>query len=281
VVKPALWSLWSMPRHVAAYILGIDLAAVGLTAALLAAYRPASHDLVMMAVIIALGMVNTEISRHIERMRRRFADTPHVNLTSVWTMPPRWFCPRASRPRWSSCCTSTCGTQLVSGQRCPRLPPDVQRGDDHLGVRRGRCDRPERGSWRLPDPFGTGIAVGDSPRNTGVLRGELGAGGRRYRLGRAHSNLRRTLGSWNENAIEYATLCLGVLTAALLDWKPLLVAMFIPALHILHRSILVRQFEQAATTDPKTVCSMPLLGTPSRPKSWRRRSAMTALWGCS
>jgi diguanylate cyclase (GGDEF)-like protein len=34
--------------------------------------------------------------------------------------------------------------------------------------------------------------------------------------------------------------------------QPLLVAMFIPALHILHRSILVRQFEQAATTDPKT-----------------------------
>src|SRR3954465_7807450 len=81
-VRPSTWSLWTMPRHVSVFILVTDLAAVLVTAGLVITHLPTGHGLVMAAVIIALGMVNTEISRHIERMRRRFSDTPHVNLTS-------------------------------------------------------------------------------------------------------------------------------------------------------------------------------------------------------
>jgi len=242
-----------MPRHVAVFILATDLAAVAVTTGLVITHRPAGHDLVMAAVIIALGMVNTEISRHIERMRRRFADTPHVNLTSVWTMAAAlllspglttavvvalylhlwvrsWYRVsgvHAYRLTFSAAtivlaCSAVAGVSRMIGLGAfltPTFPVSV---------------------WAVP----LGILV-FSAVNSLLIAAAIG-------MAEGTTSPLRTLGSWNENAIEYATLCLGVLTAALLAWSPLLVATFIPALHILHRSILVRQLEQAAIRDPKT-----------------------------
>ncbi len=60
------------------------------------------------------------------------------------------------------------------------------------------------------------------------------------------------IGRLNENLLELATLCMGVVAALLIGQLPwLLVLVFVP-LYALHRSALVRQFEQAARTDPKT-----------------------------
>jgi diguanylate cyclase (GGDEF)-like protein len=63
---------------------------------------------------------------------------------------------------------------------------------------------------------------------------------------------RDLLGSWHENSVEYATLCVGTLTAAVLLWRPWLAVLMLPPLHVLHRSILIRQLEHAATVDEKT-----------------------------
>lgn len=63
---------------------------------------------------------------------------------------------------------------------------------------------------------------------------------------------KRLIGRLNENLLELATLCMGVVAALLIGQLPwLLVLVFVP-LYALHRSALVRQFEQAARTDPKT-----------------------------
>jgi diguanylate cyclase (GGDEF)-like protein len=45
---------------------------------------------------------------------------------------------------------------------------------------------------------------------------------------------------------------MGMLTALLLAWIPWLVVVVFVPLYALHRSVLIRQFEQAATTDSKT-----------------------------
>jgi diguanylate cyclase (GGDEF)-like protein len=45
---------------------------------------------------------------------------------------------------------------------------------------------------------------------------------------------------------------MGALTAVLLTWRPTLVVLILLPLHVLHRSVLIRQLEHAATTDEKT-----------------------------
>src|SRR5690606_8630992 len=57
---------------------------------------------------------------------------------------------------------------------------------------------------------------------------------------------------WDENLLEIATLCLGALTAIGIGINPWLVALALPPLLLLHRAVLVRELEQAATTDGKT-----------------------------
>jgi diguanylate cyclase (GGDEF)-like protein len=60
------------------------------------------------------------------------------------------------------------------------------------------------------------------------------------------------VGTWNDNALELVTLCLGGLTALALAYQPPLVILIFPPLVMLHRLVLVKQLEIAAITDEKT-----------------------------
>lgn len=59
-------------------------------------------------------------------------------------------------------------------------------------------------------------------------------------------------GSTEENLIEFASLCLGVLAALAAQKQPLLIAFAVPLAVVLQRASLVSQLEQDAATDPKT-----------------------------
>jgi diguanylate cyclase (GGDEF)-like protein len=65
-------------------------------------------------------------------------------------------------------------------------------------------------------------------------------------------DLRRALGTGKENALEYGTLGLGAITGLLIGLNPWWAVMIVPALLVLHRSVLMRQLEEAASTDQKT-----------------------------
>jgi diguanylate cyclase (GGDEF)-like protein len=60
------------------------------------------------------------------------------------------------------------------------------------------------------------------------------------------------IGSFEDNAIEFATLSLGGITAVLLLGHPWLVVLVLAPMAALQRSTLVKQFQQAAMTDAKT-----------------------------
>jgi diguanylate cyclase (GGDEF)-like protein len=66
------------------------------------------------------------------------------------------------------------------------------------------------------------------------------------------AGLGRLFGQPEDNALEIATLSLGGLTAVTLSINPALVVFVLPPLLALHRAVLVRHLEQAASTDPKT-----------------------------
>jgi diguanylate cyclase (GGDEF)-like protein len=65
------------------------------------------------------------------------------------------------------------------------------------------------------------------------------------------ANLRSLIG-WGDMSLEFATLCLGALTALALLREPLLALLVIPPMFVLQRSVLIKQLEIAATTDAKT-----------------------------
>jgi diguanylate cyclase (GGDEF)-like protein len=60
------------------------------------------------------------------------------------------------------------------------------------------------------------------------------------------------VGEWDDNALEFATLCLGALTAVGLVVNPYLALFALPAVLLLHRAVLARHLERAAITDHKT-----------------------------
>src|SRR6202000_3291196 len=80
------WRLWSHPRPAVADLLGIEVAAV-LATVLLSVQNPVTgQNLRYFGIVVALGLLAAEATRGVERMRRWFSSTPHVNMSSVWTL---------------------------------------------------------------------------------------------------------------------------------------------------------------------------------------------------
>jgi diguanylate cyclase (GGDEF)-like protein len=71
----------------------------------------------------------------------------------------------------------------------------------------------------------------------------------RRRIGRTPVEL---FGTWSDNGLELATLCLGALNALALATLPGLAALGLPPVLLLHRTVLVKQLEVAVRRDGKT-----------------------------
>jgi diguanylate cyclase (GGDEF)-like protein len=235
------------------FILLVELAAVALTAYLAAVSGVVAGDLVTLGVIIGLGIGMGEATRHVERVRRRFTDTPHVNLTSVWTfsaalvLPPgltpivivalylhlfwrSWYRVRSVHPYRLvfTATTVTLAAHVAWSIRHALAPADVA-------------------DWRTPGAvLAIAVAlVAYSATNSGLVAGAITLHDREW-------DTRRALGTAKESALEYGTLGLGAITALLLSFSPAWALMIVPALLVLHRSVLMRQLEEAASTDQKT-----------------------------
>jgi diguanylate cyclase (GGDEF)-like protein len=248
-----MWSV-ARPRWVG-YALLSEVIAVVLTAAYLVG-RPTTHsDLVWFTVLLVLGVGQAEMSRHIERVRRWMGGQTHINVTSVWYLA---------------------GAVMLSPGWVSLLAVALY---FHLWVRVWRLVRsrpPHRvvastawivlsclaASWAL-DVTGLGRLT-DAPQNStrgaaivlvAALAFELvnllvvATGIYLYTHTREITDL---VGTWNDNALELVTLCLGGLTALSLVYQPILVIFVFPPLIMLHRNVLIKQLEVAAATDEKT-----------------------------
>jgi diguanylate cyclase (GGDEF)-like protein len=250
---PSRWALVRETGPVLALILTVEAAAVAVTTLLgwLDAVRPA--DLAVLAIIIGLGLAMGEATRHVERVRRRFNDTPHVNLTSVWTFSAALVLPPVLVPVvvavlylhlfWRS-------WYRVRGVHAYRLvftaSTVVLSAHTAWAVRNLLAPS---GSVGWDDPMMVvAVACGVlaySAINSGLVALAITLHERRL-------DLRRALGTGKENALEYGTLGLGAITALLISFNPGWALMIVPALLVLHRSVLMRQLEEAASTDQKT-----------------------------
>lgn len=241
-----------MPRGAVAFLLCVEAAAVAVTV-VLGVRHPATPDqLGYFGIVVALGVLAAEATRTVERMRRWFASTPHVNMSSVWTLSAALL----TSPGLTAATAVLLYVHLWgrSWYRVSGVAP--YRVVFNVSVVVLSCQAAGVLGRTLPDfslaPAGVLdllalllVIVGYSVVNSGLAAAAL-------LLLRGRRSWQDVLGSWHENSVEYATLCVGMLTAGLLAWRPWLAVLVLPPLYVLHRSVLVRQLEHAATVDERT-----------------------------
>ncbi|NMH96467.1 sensor domain-containing diguanylate cyclase [Pseudonocardia acidicola] len=231
---------------------------VELTAlALVLTHIPGTHadrgDLAIMVTLCVLGVLHTEIAVGVERIRRRVTEAaPHVDLSSVWTFAGAVLLP----PALASGVVVVVFTHLWWRAWRPRVPVYRQifsTATVVLACHGASAVLVYLGVGKL----GTGVGAGGAPMalvlgllayttvNSGLIAGAIA-------VSTPHATASQVLGHWDENILEIATLCLGALAAAALAINPWLVVLVLPPLLVLHRAVLVRQLEQAASTDGKT-----------------------------
>ncbi len=234
-------------------ILLVEAGAVALTVLLATRSDVGRRDLVLLGIIIGLGLAMGELTRRVERVRRRFTDTPQVNLTSVWTFSAALVLPPALTPTvvcalylhlfWRSWyrVRSVHAYRLVFTATTVTLSAYTAWTVQHLLAPAGAA------RWEQPSMvIATALAiVAYSAVNSGLV-------GLAISLHDLRLNRRRALGTAKETALEYGTLGMGAVTALLISANPGWALMMVPALLVLHRSVLIRQLEAAASTDQKT-----------------------------
>lgn len=252
VIPPARrsWPLCSLPPRLIAAAVLVEAVAVVLAVTGLIG-PPAGGGPLLMALGLALiGVLHTELATGIERARRRAADTSYFDLSSVWTfaaallLPPGpaavvivviylhlWFrvWAPAGVPLYRHVYTSA--TVLLAA----RAAHEVALATGGLA-----------GGPAAPAVLGITLAVGVYVLvNTALV-------GLAIALTGPGAGVRGLLGRLDDNALEVATVCMGALAAVALGSAPGLVALALPPILVLHRAVLVRQLEEAVSTDTKT-----------------------------
>lgn len=249
---PARWAVWQLSAQLLFPILTVEVTAIALMGVQAAAGTAAfAENAFHLGLLCVLGVLHTEIAREIEKVRWRIHGDMHVDLISVWIfagavlLPPFyagvvamivhthswWRSARARTPLYRhvfstatavlSCIAAASAMAYMSGGQ-----PVALGGDLDVLV------------------LGLGAMVLLTV-NSALVAGAIA-------VSKPEAKLGEILGDWDENLLEVATLCLGALVAVALTINPWLALFILPPLLVLHRAVLVRYLEEAASTDSKT-----------------------------
>jgi diguanylate cyclase (GGDEF)-like protein len=230
----------------------VELTALALMLYGLLTTQPESRDLRTAVLICVLGVVHTEIARDVERMRRRITgEELHVDLGSVWffmaavLLPPGyaaavtvlvhshiWYRAAYRRaPLYRQVFNSA--TMMISAFAASSLMRYV--------FEQQRLDLYDSRAV-LVLLFGM---LAFLTINSALVAGAIA-------VSTPNARLSQMVGVWSENLLEIATLSLGALVAVAYLTNPWLALFCLPPLLVLHRAVLVRQLEEAASLDGKT-----------------------------
>jgi diguanylate cyclase (GGDEF)-like protein len=247
------WALWDQPRRFVVYLLLIELATVSTTTIAGLTSSTKSHDLQIFGVLIGFAVVQTELSRRVERVRRRINAALHTNMTSVWTFAAAMVLP----PLLIALLVVVLYTDLAARSWYRLRGISIYRTVGNASI----------ATLTVLIVHGTlvltgfnGVASATHDRWAGFLQITVGAV--TYFVINAviiiplldlHStSFKEVFGSVADNFLEFSTLCLGAITGVLIVEIPQLTAAILPPMLLLHRGVLVTQLEVAATTDEKT-----------------------------
>lgn len=245
----ARWPLWNLPVRLSAAILTVEFTAIAVVVVLaVGSTVPDARGLRDMLLIIGLGIAHTEIARGVEQMRRRVNGEVHVNLGSVWFFAAIVLLP----PIYAVLCTFVIHLHLWLRSARPRNPVYKHLFSSATMVLTSLA---ASGVMAAATAGGTGDRFDLHVLGLGVLvfltvNTALVAGV--IAVNSPQADVASIVGEWDENLLEVATLCLGALTAAAVVVNAWLVVFVFPPLLVLHRAVLVRHLEVAASTDGKT-----------------------------
>jgi diguanylate cyclase (GGDEF)-like protein len=245
--------LWRTRSSARVFLLGVEAAAIAVTAYLTIRYPMTEQAAVYFVVIVGLGVFCAEVTKGTERKRRRFSNTPHVNMSSVWTLSAALLTTPALaaatavllyshfwwrswrrvtgmhryRAVFSLCAVVlSCHAAFALERWLPgTLPHDVAAPESILGLVLVVILY-----WIVNSVL---IAVAIS-------------------MLLSTRSLSRMLGSWSQNSLEFATLSVGAAATLLMSLSSWSAVFVLVPLFVLHRSVLVRHLEDASTVDTKT-----------------------------
>src|SRR6266498_3225722 len=252
------WELWTLRPGLRTYALAVEATAVGVTIALLSHAHVQLADLLMLAAIVALGLAKEELTRNVERMRRRFSDTPHQNMTSVWTFAAAVLLPPGLAVLAVGALYAYLWLRIwrpLHGERVWKVVFNASTVT--LSCHAATATLHVVGAYPLTGWREVGVAMVAiliySVVNLGLAAGALA-------LMTTQRTVRRLLGTPADAALEYATLTIGAVAAILLADAPAAVLLLIPTLVVLHQSVLVRQRSEEHTSElqsrPHLVCRL-------------------------
>lgn len=247
------WALWREKSRVIAYCLLTEIIAVFLTVILFFQPTVTGRDFSILLALLGLGVLQAELGRQVERLRRRVSGVAHINMTSVWIFAGVLVLP----PALTAVLTATLYLHLAvrSWYRLQRTP--AWRTTSNAAVLILTCFASYT-TLALTGVDGMRGALGLGWTGAGVIAATIATHfvanallviPARNTIARSATGL---FGSPMDNMLETATLCLGTLNALTLATLPALTLLVLPPLLILHRGVLVKQLEVAATTDAKT-----------------------------
>ncbi|WIV62025.1 GGDEF domain-containing protein [Amycolatopsis nalaikhensis] len=197
------------------------------------------------ALLTALAVAQTEVSRRLERQRRILSNGPYISMTSVWLLPAGLLLP----------------AQLVATLGCVLYVYLAFRS--WSGTRPGEFHRVAANATTMILSAFTAGVVGHMTLGSGVATVTLAAlafftvntaltGLGLYLADPKNATPVSCLGTMDDNLLELSTLCVGALLVMVLNEEPLLSGLVILPLYVLQRSVLIKRLEELATTDQKT-----------------------------
>jgi len=250
------WPIWSLPRSVLCIIVVVELVAVGtLVAGLARGIPPQAHGWpITLAVLAVAGIISTEASLGVERIRRHSEETPHIDLSSVWAFAAAALLPGALA---SGVIVVIYGYMYLRVWRGIDVPPHRALFSTATVVLAVQAAAAVIAFGGGPDPFRSVVGL------VALLAGLLAYAVVNMTLivaaivlsgsDRSLATFRQVLGHGDDAVLEFATLSMGALTAgAMATFGPGYAVLVLPPLIILHRAVLVRQLEEEANTDSKT-----------------------------
>lgn len=252
--RPSLthWAVWGLPSRLIAAVLLVECTAVALMLADVVARPVTTPSFPVIALLVGMAVAHTEITLGVERMRRRVAGTPHIDLSSVWTFAAALLLP----PVWASAVVLVIYLHLWFRVSRPTRVP-VHRVvfttstvilAVHAAEATMNYSRLEVGQFGTPQGLFVVVLalLAYTTVNTCLVIGAIV-------MSAPDTRLPQVIGNGDEVVLEIATLSLGGLVAAVMTSANIwYVVLAFPALLVLHRAVLVRQLEEAASTDSKT-----------------------------
>jgi diguanylate cyclase (GGDEF)-like protein len=245
-IEVTRWSVWTLPFPVLAVILAVEFLAVGtLVTAVPRDLAALPHNWpVVLAVLVVAGIVSTEASLGVERVRQRTDESPHIDLSSVWTFAAALVLPGAHAAVVAAVILlhlwARAWRQWVPLHRQLYSVAAVMLACIAAGVPLDSVGPGEKPLWSVLAAIVLFVAV-----NTGLIAAVVA-------VSTPHAGPATLFGPTDENLLELGMLCLGALAAIVLALNPALLLLMLLPLYAVLRAALIRPLETAASTDGKT-----------------------------